>query len=253
MEKDDELNELILRIDKLSEDIDKYHREINLLKLEVAKLKGESPTPLIKGNKSSLSMRPGFENFIGLKLIHFVGIVILIIGLSIGVKYAIDVHLISPALRVGLAYAAAVILFVISGRLRKKYELFSMILFSGSMATAYFTTYAAFDYYRLISAILTFGLMLGFTFLTVFNSLKYKRQEIAILGLVGAYGIPFFVRGNSDNALALFSYILLINIGILVVSYKKYWIALTYIAFFTTWTVFLSLSVIHFSGRAFLY
>ncbi len=246
MEKEDEINELLIRIEKLTRDIAKYHHEINLLKSEVTRLKGKTPTTLNTEKNSSLSTPPGLENFIGLKLIHFVGIVILIIGLSIGVKYAIDIHLISPALRVGLAYAASVILFFISRRLKKKYELFSMILFSGSMATAYFTTYAAFEYYKLISAIPAFGLMLGFTFLTVYNSLKYKRQEIAILGLVGAYGIPFFVRGNSDSALALFSYMFLINSGILIISYKKYWVALTYIAFFTTWIIFLSWSVIHF-------
>jgi uncharacterized membrane protein len=246
MEKDDEINELLIRIDKLSREITKYHNEINLLKSEVTRLKGKSQTPLNKEKNLYVSTAPGFENFIGLKLIHFVGIVTLIIGLSIGVKYAIDIHLISAAMRVALAYAAGIILFFISQRLKKKYELFSMILFSGSAATAYFTTYAAFEYYHLISAIPAFCLMLGFTFLTVYNSIKYKRQEIAILGLVGAYGIPFFVRGNSDNALALFSYIFLINIGILIISYKKYWIALTYISFFTTWIIFLSWTIMHF-------
>ena len=250
MEKDDEINQLLIRIDKLSLDITKYHREINLLKLEVKRLKGESQITLNK-ESSSLSTPFGFENFIGLKLIHFVGIVILIIGLSIGVKYAIDIHLISPTMRVALAYSASIILFLISERLRKKYELFSMILFSGSMATAYFTTYAAFEYYKLISTMLAFCLMLIFTFLTVYYSFKYKRPEIAILGFVGAYGIPFFVRGNSDNALELFSYIFLINIGILIISYKKYWIALTYISFFTTWLIFLSWTIMHLSDAHF--
>lgn len=252
MKKDDEINALLTRIDKLSQDITIYHREINLLKSEVKKLKGKSQTTVHKEKNLYVSTAPGIENFIGLKLIHFVGIVTLIIGLSIGVKYAIDIHLISAAMRVALAYAAGIILFFISQRLKKKYELFSMILFSGSMATTYFTTYAAFEYYNLISAIPAFCLMLGFTFLTVYNSLKYNRQEIAILGLVGAYGIPFFVRGNSDNVLALFSYIFLINIGILIISYKKYWIALTYISFFTTWIIFLSWTVMHF-GDTHLY
>src|SRR5215471_19751263 len=36
------------------------------------------------------------ENFIGLRVIHLVGIVVLLIGISIGVKYAIDKNLITP-------------------------------------------------------------------------------------------------------------------------------------------------------------
>src|SRR5690242_5124102 len=175
MEKDDEINELLLRIDKLSRDIAKYHHEIDLLKVEVTRLKGQGELiQRARGKLSSSSTAAGIENFIGLKLIHFVGIIILIIGLSIGVKYAVDIHLISPALRIALAYAASIILFFISLKLKNKYELFSLILFSGSMATAYFTTYAAFEYYKLISAMPAFCLMLGFTFLTVYTALKYK-------------------------------------------------------------------------------
>src|ERR1700750_2027306 len=54
------------------------------------------------------------ENFIGLKIIHLVGIVVLLIGISIGVKYAIDKNLITPVTRILLAYAAGIALFLLS-------------------------------------------------------------------------------------------------------------------------------------------
>ncbi len=189
------INELLEKIEKLSHGIEKYKIEINLIKHEASMLKNDDQPykdikPVIKRSPSKPSS-PGFENFIGLKLINFVGIIVLIIGLTIGVKYAIDLNLISPAMRIILTYIAGAALFFTSLRLRKKYELFSIILFSGSMASAYFTTYAAFEYYGLISRLVAFGLMLIFTFFTVYNSLKHNRREIAILGLVGAYGIPF--------------------------------------------------------------
>ena len=38
------------------------------------------------------------ENFIGLKVIHIIGIIVLVTGLSIGVKYAIDKNLISEGM-----------------------------------------------------------------------------------------------------------------------------------------------------------
>ena len=105
---------------------------------------------------------PGtLENFIGLRLIHFVGIMVLVIGISIGVKYAIDKELISETMRIILAYCAGLLLFILSLRLKKKYQLFSAILFSGSMATLYFTTYAAFVYYNFLPAMVTFLIMYG--------------------------------------------------------------------------------------------
>ena len=82
-------------------------------------------------NNSPLNL----ENFIGLKLLHLKGIVVLVIGISIGVKYAVDKELISPVARITLAYTAGVILFFLSVRLKRKFELFSAILFSGAMAS----------------------------------------------------------------------------------------------------------------------
>jgi uncharacterized membrane protein len=242
MENDDKLNELLKKFDILSLQIEKYKEEINSIKNEVSGFRNSSslnePKP-IKPTPSEPFV-PGFENFIGLKLINFVGIIVLIVGLTTGVKYVIDINLISPAMRIGLTYAAGVALFFISLFLRKKYQVFSMILFSGSMASVYFTTFAAYEYYTLLSRTPAFILMLIFTFFTVYNAIKYNKQEIAILGLVGAYGIPFFVRGNSENITALFSYIFIINLGVLLISFKKYWLSLMYISFFTTWLIYLS-------------
>jgi uncharacterized membrane protein len=91
---------------------------------------------------------------------HLVGIVVLVIGLSIGVKYAIDSNLISEQTRILLAYLVGVILFVVSFPLRVKYVGFSTILFSGAMASLYFTTYAAFSYYAMFSFAFAFALMI---------------------------------------------------------------------------------------------
>lgn len=257
MENDDTLRDLLKKIDQLSLQVEKYKEEIYSIKNEVNRLystnmiqepkPGKANSP-IKQIHSKQTVR-GLENFIGLKLINFVGIIVLIIGLTIGVKYVIDINLISPAMRIGLTYIAGTVLFLISLRLRKNYEVFSMILFSGSMASVYFTTFAAYEYYALISATPAFILMLVFTSFTVYNAIKYDKQEIAILGLVGAYGIPFFVRGNSENIIALFSYIFIINAGVLLISFKKYWLSLMYISFFTTWLIYLSWLSLYATGN----
>lgn len=240
----EQLTRLEERIEALSKNIEQYHSEIAALKAAISMMKGEKAAtgiqqPVFK-KQVPVKTPASFENFVGLTLIHFVGIIVLLIGLSIGVKYAIDAQLISPLLRIVLAYAAGTLLFVVSMRLRKTYLVFSLILFSGAMASAYFTTYAAFEYYSIFPAMVAFGLMLLLTTFTVFNSLKYNRQEIAILGLAGAYAIPFFVSNNSGNITGLFSYMLLINAGILIISFKKYWLALTMISFFTSWCIFIT-------------
>lgn len=244
MNSESQINELLTKVNDISSELKECRKEIELLKTEIENLK-RKPIQVKRATSATTFETFTFENFIGLKVIHFVGIVVLLIGLTIGVKYAIDINLISPALRILIAYLAGCSLFLISLRLKKKYKLFSMVLFSGAMASIYFTTYAAFAYYEMLSRTVVFILMLAFTIFTVLNSLKYDKQEIAILGLVGAYGIPFFVRGNEDNLWGLFFYLFIINTGILFLSFRKYWLSLTYLSFFTTWIIFFAALRLH--------
>lgn len=189
------------------------------------------------------------EQFIGLKLLNLVGIVVLLIGIAIGVKFAIDKDLISPLLRIILAYLASGALLLLSTILRKKYEAFSAILFSGAAATFYFTTYGAFEFYGFISRPIAFSIMVALTFATTWVALRFNRQEIAILAFLGAYGIPFLVGGDSGNILALFSYIFIINSGILFVSFRKNWELLKNLSFALTWLIFLSWLVLEYNSK----
>ena len=155
MTDEQKIKELQQRIDELSLQMKDYQKELYLLQQQLHRLqnKGSAPVVPITQKRSPQNFR--FENFIGLRIIHLVGIVILVIGLSIGVKYAIDRQLISEAARILLAYVAGIVLYLLSWRLKKKYQFFSAILFSGAMASLYFTTYAAFVYYGFFSFVIS--------------------------------------------------------------------------------------------------
>ena len=239
MTDEQKIKELQQRIDELSLQMKDYQKELYLLQQQLHRLqnKGSAPVVPITQKRSPQNFR--FENFIGLRIIHLVGIVVLVIGLSIGVKYAIDRQLISEAARILLAYVAGIVLYLLSWRLKKKYQFFSAILFSGAMASLYFTTYAAFVYYGFFSFALTFLLMVGLTTYTAFEAIRYNRQEIAVLGMVGAYGIPFLISQNSERADLFFSYIILINIGVVYLSFKKKWKVMGQFALFISWTLFI--------------
>ena len=202
----------------------------------------EMGAPLLKQNIVSANTAKenrSIENFVGLRLMHLVGITVLVIGLSIGVKYAIDRQLISEWARIGLAYAAAAGLFIISWRLKTKYIAFSAILFSGAMASAYFTTYAAFVYYALMPFTAAFAVMIVITVFTTVQALQYNRQEIAVLGLFGAYAIPFLISNNSDRADLFFTYIAVINSAIVFLAFQRRWKLVMYLAQAVTWMLFL--------------
>jgi hypothetical protein len=178
------------------------------------------------------------EKFVGTYLISVIGVLITVIGVGIGAKYAIDNELISPLFRIILGYLSGLILTGVAVQLKAKYESFSAVLLSGGMAILYFITYFAYDFYSLISQTTAFSLMVIFTIFTVSAAVIYSRQIIAHIGLVGAYAVPFLLSEGAGNAAILFGYIAIINIGILAVSIKRYWRILFYAAFVFTWLIF---------------
>jgi len=194
----------------------------------------EKPEPV----ESDKYFQSNLERFIGENLINKIGIIVTVIGVAIGTKYAIDNDLISPLTRIILGYLVGAGLLVFAVRLKNKYENFSAVLLSGSMAIMYFITYAAFSFYSIYPQFVAFILMVIITAFTVTAALKYNREIISIFGLVGAYAIPFLLSDETEDASILFSYISIINIGILIISFKKYWKPLYFSAFILTWLIY---------------
>ncbi|WP_445383668.1 DUF2339 domain-containing protein [Robiginitalea sp. IMCC43444] len=178
------------------------------------------------------------EKYIGESLISKIGVVILIIGFGIGAKYSIEKGLISPLVRVILGYLTASLLLLAGVRLRVSYEKFSAVLVSGAMALFYFVTYIAYTYYDLWPQTAAFALMVLFTIGTVYAALKYDQQIIAHIGMVGAYAVPFLLSEGKGQAMVLFSYIAIINLGILFIALRKYWKLLSVFSFGMTWLIF---------------
>ncbi|MDZ7612729.1 MAG: DUF2339 domain-containing protein [Flavobacteriaceae bacterium] len=164
-----------------------------------------------------------WEKFIGENLINKIGIAITILGVGIGAKYTIEHDLISPLTRVILGYLLGLSLLGFGIRLKEKYEHFSAVFVSGAMAILYFMTFAGYSFYQLFPQIPAFVIMALFTVFTVLAALRYDQQVIALIGLVGAYAVPFLLSDNAGNISVLFSYVAIINIGILVIAFKKYW------------------------------
>jgi hypothetical protein len=255
------INQLLDKLETLLKRQDDFSREINNLRIEINRLKtteteqetkkedikqdeyrqqqtqqrSKQAVPLI--NKPP-KVKSNLEKFIGENLINKIGIAITVIGVAIGAKYAIDYQLINPLTRIIFGYMVGAGLLGFSIKLKKKYENFSAVLLSGSMAIMYFITYSAYSFYDLIPQVLAFVLMVTFTAFTVVAALTYNRQVIAHIGLVGAYAVPFLLSEGSGKVAILFAYMAIINTGILVIAFKKYWKPLYYSSFGLTWLMY---------------
>ncbi|MBX7125281.1 MAG: DUF2339 domain-containing protein [Cyclobacteriaceae bacterium] len=184
--------------------------------------------------------RRPLEEFLGTNVLNKIGIAVLIVGIGIGIRYAIDHSLISPLTRIILGYLAGFTLTGIAWRMKPRYEKFSAVLIAGGMATLYFVSFTAYAMYQLLPQIPTFVLMVAFTVMTVYIAMLYGLEVIAVIGMVGAYAVPFLLSDGSGKIVVLLTYISVINLGILALSYRRRWNILLYFSFGLTWLILYS-------------
>ena len=181
---------------------------------------------------------PDLEKFIGENLINKIGILILVLGISYFVKFAIDKNWINEPARVGIGILAGSLVLFIAHKLRKKYAPFSSVLVAGAIAIFYFTIAIAFHEYGLFGQEVAFAIMVVITAFSCLISLSYNRMELAILSLIGGFAVPFMISTGSGNYLVLFTYIAILDIGILTLAYFKKWQLLHILAFIFTMVLF---------------
>ncbi|MEX1241156.1 MAG: DUF2339 domain-containing protein [Cyclobacteriaceae bacterium] len=265
--KDKVIQELFTRLEQLSRQQKVFQEEIQKLQQQLQVLRSSEAEP-VSVSKPSETLKPElkaqtfatpqsvpaqkisqpvikkakapWEEFIGTNLLNKVGITVLVLGIAFGVKYSIDHELINPLTRIILGYLLGIILVGIAYRLKSTHAGFSAVLLSGGMAVLYFVTYAAYSFYDLLPQPMAFVLMVLLTGFTVLAAVQYNLEVIGIIGLVGAYAVPILLSDGSGRVVILFSYITIINTGILFLSFKKYWKGLYYLAFILTWLTFAS-------------
>jgi len=191
---------------------------------------------------------PDLEKFIGENLANKIGIGILVLGIGFFVKYAIDQNWINEIGRVFIGILCAGALLGVAHALRKKFTAFSSVLVGGGIAVLYLTIAIAFHEYQLFTQTAAFIIMLAITGFAVALSIVYNRIELAILSILGGFASPFMVSTGEGNYIVLFSYILILDVGMLVLAYYKKWNLVTLISYAFTILLFGSWLTARFDG-----
>ncbi|POY37420.1 DUF2339 domain-containing protein [Solitalea longa] len=192
----------------------------------------------IPTKKSFLERNPDLEKYIGENLFNKIGIAILVLGMGFFLKYAIDKNWINEIGRTFIGIVTGGALITIAHRMRKSFAAFSSVLVGGGIAILYFTITIAFQQYQLFSQTIAFLIMVLITGFAVLLSISYDRKELAILAILGGFTSPLMISTGEGNYVVLFSYILILNIGMLVLAYFKKWNILNIICYAFTIIMF---------------
>jgi uncharacterized membrane protein len=164
------------------------------------------------------------EAKIGQYWLNRVGIVAVLIGVSYFLKYAFENNWIGPAGRIVIGLLAGIALVLWSEQFRKnKHEAFSYSLKAVGIGTLYLSLWGAFQVYHLIPAAAAFLAMTIITAATIAMALSQNAELLAAFSLIGGFSTPLLLSTGQNHEVALFSYVCLLDIAILVIAIIKPW------------------------------
>ena len=181
----------------------------------------EKPGKASRFSASNISL----ENAIGTKWIGRVGMLAIIFGIAFFLKYSFDNNLIGETGRIVLGLFWGVC-FIGAGEYfqrKKNWQIYGQILTGGGLAILYFSIYAAFAFYHLISQILAFAVLVIITTTGITLSTKNSALSVAAIGILGGFLTPVLLSTGENKPVALFSYILLLDAGIISVVFIRQW------------------------------
>lgn len=184
------------------------------------------PRPLPAPPSKPIIPEFNWEQFMGVKLFAWVGGLALFLGLAFFVKYSFERNLIPPEVRVAIGFLVGIGLVVGGTWLRAKdYKVTAHTLCATGIVSLYGVTFACRSIYHFpfFGPVPMLILMVLITATAFTLAVRLNAMVVAVLGLVGGFLTPILLSTGQDNPLGLFTYIALLDIGLLAVVLRMRW------------------------------
>lgn len=166
-----------------------------------------------------------------------IGILLLFFGIAYLLKFSIQNDVLSPLIRLMISAMGCLVLLGTGWYLRHKKLLFALILQGGAIGCFYITVFAAFKLYTVLPYSMAFVAMILICAASIVLALFQRAISLAILATLGGYLAPVLLSTGAGNHILLFSYYLMLSLGILMISVWQVWRPLNLIGMFMTYSV----------------
>ncbi|HEY6529973.1 MAG TPA: DUF2339 domain-containing protein [Cellvibrionaceae bacterium] len=166
-----------------------------------------------------------------------IGMVVMFFGVSFLVKYASGQGLFPIEFRLTGVVLVASALLVFGWKTRARAGGYGLVLQGGGIAVIYLTLFAAAKLYGLIPLGIAFGLLFCVVMLGVALALLQNAQVLAILATAGGFLAPILTSSGDGSHIGLFSFYLILNLGILAIALYKAWRLLNWVGFMFTFVI----------------
>ncbi|WP_419868123.1 DUF2339 domain-containing protein [Chryseobacterium sp. CT-SW4] len=256
---------IIFTVYQLSNRVKKLENEVSDLKQKIADSKS---VPLIEKDESVIPQTPRLQSdevptvlkekttvipsetkiitpehnrlapvtqFIQQNILTIIGIFTLVLGIGYFLKYAIDKNWIGETTRVFIGISLGALIAVTGHFLRKNYPVFSSIITGGGISILYLSATIAFREYHLLSQNTAFIFVCLITLISIALSYYYKSEILIIFSLIGGFLAPLMISTGQSNYPFLFTYLMVLNAGMLIIAFLKQWKSIGWIAFLFTY------------------
>lgn len=189
------------------------------------------------------AMQVDWEEWVGKKLMQKAGIIIVLIGMIVFLKYSFDNRWIEELGRIVMSAIAAGAMMAAGEIFHAKYGKWAQAFTGGGLALLYFTVWAAHVLYA--EALATkYGIVLpssfalvlysGITLVGALASIRYKSVTIAWFTVLGGYLTPLLVEAPQGSQLMLILYLAILTGGLLLLAWHQRWKYIDIVSFILT-------------------
>ncbi len=177
-----------------------------------------------------------WESAIGVKLFSAIAGIALVIAAVFFLRYSVEHGWLQPPVRVVIGVAVGIALLVLCElKAARRYPITANALDAAAIAILFSTFFAAHALWNLIPSFAAFVLLAAVTATAVLLSIRRDSLFIAVLGLLGGFATPALLSTGENRPIPLFAYLMLLNVGLAWVAYRKRWPLLTVLTLlFTT-------------------
>ena len=182
-----------------------------------------------------------WEQFIGQKAFGWVAVVLSIFAAAFFLRYAYENNWIGPVGRVAIGVLAGTGLMVAGYRYhRRAARIFSQMLSACGVVVLYLSAYSAFGFYSLLPAEQAGVFLAIIVVFSMVCAVLYDSGAVALMAVVGGLATPLLLPSETDLYMALFAYLVGLNLGVLVVTLSRSWPVMSSVALLGTQGLFWS-------------
>jgi uncharacterized membrane protein len=166
-----------------------------------------------------------------------VGVVILFFGVAFLLKYAYEhTHVPIEARLIGVALGA-IVLLALGWRLRLGRPGYALSLQGAGIGVLYLTIFAAFRLYGVLPPLPAFVLLVAVAVFSAALAVLQDSLALAVIAVSGGFLAPVLASTGRGSHVMLFSYYLVLNLGIFAVAWRKAWRVLNLVGFAFTFVI----------------